>query len=392
MKRVWIGSNYGVFIVDRNSMKLTRASFRFLEIKNPNNSEVLSLQKDHFGNIWVGTAENGLFKILPGGLNSFDVEHYNITKKRIFSVQEYNDRYMILGSENDGLFVVSYDGKVLKKYLKEKGNSYGIQSNSVWSILCDSRNRIWLGFYDQGLVKFDPNHFKFKFLQNNTISKVRPFPLSISSIVKDNKKRIWFSSVDNGVFVYDSFKNKYIHLNDPKNSIAKGLNSLDIPSLFIDSQQNVWIASWYNGLYFLRNGAKRFININTDSTPNKLKSNRVVSFSEDSNGLIWIGTFSGGLYSYDLNSNKLIHYGEKQFIDYELDKGNIRKVIVDAFDNIWLGTRKGIFKYNPKTKVITSINGKIQRVIKNLSSNFIVFSIYEDANNTFGLEQMVMDY
>ena len=382
LKRVWIGSNYGVFIVDRNSMKLTRASFRFLEIKNPNNSEVLSLQKDHFGNIWVGTAENGLFKILPGGLNSFDVEHYNITKKRIFSVQEYNDRYMILGSENDGLFVVSYDGKVLKKYLKEKGNSYGIQSNSVWSILCDSRNRIWLGFYDQGLVKFDPNHFKFKFLQNNTISKVRPFPLSISSIVKDNKKRIWFSSVDNGVFVYDSFKNKYIHLNDPKNSIAKGLNSLDIPSLFIDSQQNVWIASWYNGLYFLRNGAKRFININTDSTPNKLKSNRVVSFSEDSNGLIWIGTFSGGLYSYDLNSNKLIHYGEKQFIDYELDKGNIRKVIVDAFDNIWLGTRKGIFKYNPKTKVITSINGKIQGVIKNLSSNFIVFSIYEDANNT----------
>ena len=159
-----------------------------------------------------------------------------------------------------------------------------------------------MGFYDQGLVKFDPNHFKFKFLQNNTQDNIRPFPLSISSIVKDNRGQMWFSSVDNGVYVYDSFKNEYIHLNDPKNKIAKGLNSLDIPSLFIDSQQNIWIASWYNGLYFLRNGTKNFININTNSVPNKLKSNRVVSFSEDSNGVIWIGTFLGGLHSFDISN------------------------------------------------------------------------------------------
>ena len=382
LKRVWVGSNYGVFIVDRNTMKLTRASYRFIKNKTPNNTEVTSLGKDHFGNIWIGTAEDGLFKILPNGVSSLEVLHYEITKKRIFAVQEYNDSYMILGTENDGLFVVSYDGKVQKQHLKEKESSFGIQSNSVWSILCDARDRIWLGFYDRGLVKFDPNHFKFKFLQNNTQDNIRPFPLSISSIVKDNRGRMWFSSVDNGVYVYDSFKNEYIHLNDPKNKIAKGLSSLDIPSLFIDSQQNIWIASWYNGLYLLRNGTKNFININTDSTPHKLKSNKVVSFSEDSNGVIWIGTFSGGLHSFDINNKQFIHYNEKQFSDFELDQGNIRKVAVDSYDNVWLGTRKGVFRYDPKTKVITSINEKIQRVIKSLSSDLIVFSIYEDTNNT----------
>tara|TARA_B100001564_G_scaffold188757_2_gene158458 strand:- start:4449 stop:8585 length:4137 start_codon:yes stop_codon:yes gene_type:complete len=382
LKRVWVGSNYGVFIVDRNTMKLTRASYRFKKNKTPNNTEVTSLGKDHFGNIWIGTAEDGLFKILPNGVSSFEVLHHEITKKRIFAVQEYNDSYMILGTENDGLFVVSYDGKVQKQHLKEKESSFGIQSNSVWSILCDARDRIWLGFYDRGLVKFDPNHFKFKFLQNNTQDNIRPFPLSISSIVKDNRGRMWFSSVDNGVYVYDSFKNEYIHLNDPKNKIAKGLSSLDIPSLFIDSQQNIWIASWYNGLYLLRNGTKNFININTDSTPHKLKSNKVVSFSEDSNGVIWIGTFSGGLHSFDINNKQFIHYNQKQFSDFELDQGNIRKVAVDSYDNVWLGTRKGVFRYDPKTKVITSINEKIQRVIKSLSSDLIVFSIYEDTNNT----------
>jgi signal transduction histidine kinase/DNA-binding response OmpR family regulator len=108
----------------------------------------------------------------------------------------------------------------------------------------------------------------------------------------------------------------------------------------------------------------------------------VVSFSEDSNGVIWIGTFSGGLHSFDINNKQLVHYGEKQFSDFELDKGNIRKVTVDSYDNVWLGTRKGVFMYNPKTKVITSLNEKIQGVIKSLSSDLIVFSIYEDTNNT----------
>ena len=379
--RIWVGTNYGIFTVDKNVMMLSRVSFKGSENKNPNNTEALSFEIDHIGNIWIGTVDDGLFKILPGGVNNFDVEHYEISKKRIFSIKEYDNKYMLLGSENDGLFFVSFDGEVLKRYLKEKGNEFGVQSNSIWSILCDNKNRIWLGSYDQGLVKFDPNHFKFQFLQNNSGGNIRPFPLSISSIVKDNKDRIWFSSVDNGVYVYDTLNGEYIHLNDPENKIAKGFNSLDITSLFIDSQQNIWIASWYNGLYLLVNGTKNFININTDSIPNKLMSNRVVSFSEDSSKVIWIGTFLGGLHSYDIRTGELIHYNNEQFIDLELDKGNIRKIIVDAFDNVWLGTRKGLFKYNPKTKVVTSMNEKIESVIKNFGSNFIVFSIYEDTNN-----------
>jgi signal transduction histidine kinase/ligand-binding sensor domain-containing protein/response regulator RpfG family c-di-GMP phosphodiesterase len=382
LSRIWVGSNYGVFIIDKNTRVLSKVSFRDLKTKSPNNTDVLSLENDHFGNIWIGTAEDGLFKILPGGVNSFGVEHYKISNKRIFSIKEYDNRYMLLGSENDGFFVISYDGKVLKRYIKEKESQFGIHSNSIWSIHSDSSNRIWLGFYDQGLVKFDPIHFKFKFLENNSRSKTQPFPISVSSIIKDNNDRIWFSSVDNGVYVYDSFQKEYTHLNDSKNKIANGLNSLDITSLFIDSRQNIWVASWYDGLYFLRNGTKNFININTNSTPYKLKSNRVVSFSEDTKGIIWIGTFEGGLYSFDINTDKLIHYDDQQFIDFELEKGNIRKVTTDSYDNVWLGTRKGLFRYNPKTKVITSINEKIKSTIKNFGSNFIVFSIYEDTNNT----------
>ena len=34
------------------------------------------------------------------------------------------------------------------------------------------------------LVKFDPNHFKFQFLQNNSDSNVRPFPYQYHQLQK----------------------------------------------------------------------------------------------------------------------------------------------------------------------------------------------------------------
>jgi signal transduction histidine kinase/AraC-like DNA-binding protein len=157
---------------------------------------------------------------------------------------------------------------------------------------------------------------------------------------------------------------------------------LDIPAIYIDSNQNIWVASWYNGIYILKKGDKRFINISTKSFPNKLKSNRVVSFSEDSKGIIWIGTFLAGLASYDLEKNSLKHYDNEKFQSFQLQNGNIRKVIVDSRDNVWLGTRKGVYKFNPKDDSLISYNSRIQSISNNTVVDFIVFSMYEDAKNT----------
>ena len=87
-----------------------------------------------------------------------------------------------------------------------------------------------------------------------------------------------------------------------------------------------------------------------------------------------------GLHSYDLKNGELTHYNDDQFIDLELDKGNIRKIIVDEFDNVWMGTRKGLFRYNTKQKWLLQSMKKIESVIKNFGSNFVIF-YYEDTNN-----------
>ena len=381
LKRIWVGSNMGLMQLDFTALKLKYVENRKLQNERLLSSEIISLEADKFGSIWAGTEQNGVLKIIPTTATNFALEHYPITEKRIFSIEEYKDGLILCGSENDGLFVLSSDGKVLNHYLKEIGDDFSIQSNSVWSIHCDDNDRVWMGYYDQGVDKFDPKHFKFSFLQNNNESKVTPFPSSISSIAKDERERVWFSCIDKGVYVYEPAKNSYTHLNNPGNNIAKGLNSMDIPSLFIDSRQNVWVASWYNGIYLLKKGSRRFINFSTKSYRNTLKSNRIVSFSEDSNGVVWIGTFLSGLVSYDLNTGKLTSHDSEAFQKFELQNGNIRKVIVDKDDNVWMGTRKGIYKYDQKKDEVVSFNAKIRDLSKGVIADFIVFALYEDSNN-----------
>ena len=97
--------------------------------------------------------------------------------------------------------------------------------------------------------------------------------------------------------------------------------------------------------------------------------------------MVWIGTFLSGLVSYDLNTGKLTSHDSEAFQKFELQNGNIRKVIVDKDDNVWMGTRKGIYKYDQKKDEVVSFNAKIRDLSKGVIADFIVFALYEDSNN-----------
>jgi len=72
-------------------------------------------------------------------------------------------------------------------------------------------------------------------------------------------------------------------------------------SVFLSiAEQNIWVGTWNSGLYLLKKGSNKFRNIQIKNSGNILKSNRIMSFTEDSNGRIWIGSFLSGLYSYDI--------------------------------------------------------------------------------------------
>lgn len=385
--RFLIGTNHGLLTFDPYDEILQLAKFNTKNGFETIEKSIESMVTGKDNSIWIGTSSSGLLK-LSSNDDIYSIEKFSITQKRILSLAEKTNGNILCGTENDGLFEINYNTKKVSNYQQDKLNDRGVKSNSIWTVFTDDKNRIWLGYYNQGIDVHDDNYNKFNTIESslnltNSLNKN-----SVTGIVKDRKGRFWISMFDGGVDVYDPEEKVFVNLFDQNNNISKGLDRLAIPTIFIDSNNNVWVGTWESGLFLLKNKSNKFVNINTSSANSVFKSNRIMSFDEDSNGTIWIGTFLSGLYSYDPNKDIFKHHDSSDFKKYNINTSNIRKVLVDHNDNVWLGTRAGLFKVESSLNNTFKVSSLNKEMNADFEANFnnsiipsIVFSLFEDSKN-----------
>ena len=379
---ILFGSNIGLLKYNSLKNELDYAEFTTLSqpeiIKKPIESILTKLD----GNIWLGTTNEGLIKISTSPTNYFEFKNYTITNKRILSLETDRNGAIFCGTENDGLIILDNHGTV-KSFRFNKSDTNGIKSNSIWSVFIDDESRVWIGYFNQGVDIYDNENERFKSIESIPNKDQSLFSKSVTSITQDKKGRFWIGISDGGVDVYDPKKETFTHLLNQDNTIAKGLKSSDVVSVFIDSNQNTWVGTWNSGLFLLKKGYKVFENIQIKNS-NILKSNRIMSFAEDSNGRIWIGSFLTGLYSYDQKSGRLKHYQSEAYESLYINSKNIRKLIVDHQNNIWIGTRTGLYKIeNPdsKTPKITPYSSIINNSSESRIRGNLLSTIIEDKQN-----------
>lgn len=378
---IYLGTSYGLLEIDLNGK--VRQVYKDKFKREPLLNDIENLVIDKFGFLWLGTTENGLIKIKPE-TDNYQFENYPITKNKILSIVKSSHDYIICGTENDGLLVVDYKGKVLQKYLHSKYNSFSLKSNSVWSLYEDKEKRLWLGYFNKGLGVFDKPNNKFNSLESLANNENSLQTSYVTSVVKDKKGNLLISNEGGGLDIYNPINKSYIHVNKANQNYYSGLDAIDIQTIFIDSKQNIWVGSWDRGIYFLKNGTNRFINYNT-SNNSGLKSNRVFSFSEDSKGRIWIGTFIKGLHYFDTTTNTFIHCNSKPFAANTLDNAFIRKVFVDSDDVLWVGTILGLYQVNIKDEShfkVTNMRDAMFKGLNEHNSIQTILSIYESNDKT----------
>lgn len=380
---ILIGTNIGLMLYDPLEDKFELAKFETLNGFETITSSIHSIIISKNKSIWLGTFSDGLLEICSTPTNHYQFKKHNITTKRIFSLAKSPDGYIFCGTENDGLFVVNEKGAIIKNYRHDKTKKEGIKSNSIWSVFVDKQHRIWLGYYNHGVDVYDEKVDKFNKIESHPYGTQSLYSSAVTAISKDKMGRLWIGMLDGGVDVYNPKNKEFTHLYKTKNPIAKGLNSPDIQTVFIDSKENVWVGTWSSGIYLLKKNSKTFQNITIENSKNALRSNRVMSFSEDSKGIIWIGTYFGGLHSYTPQLNTYQHHSTNSFNENELNFNNIRKVIIDSQDNIWVGALAGLFKIvrngNTNFKVV-SMNNKLDKSALEKNGPKVILSVLEDSN------------
>ncbi|WP_348800102.1 hybrid sensor histidine kinase/response regulator transcription factor [Flavobacterium adhaerens] len=378
--KVLVATNIGLLNFDKKQDVLKQVNF--VDSNQTNSKLTISLESLFYetnGNLWVGTTHEGLIKVVEDA-NGFHKKFYTITNKRIFSIVAIDAENIFCATENDGLFLINNSGKVIKKYVPNKFEKNGLKSNSIWSLLKDRDNRIWLGYYNKGVCVFDKLSGQFNAIESFANNSNSLQTNSVTCIAKDASGKLWISMEGGGIDIFNPKTKIFQHINTSSGSVISGLKSNNVQELFFDSNQNLWVGVWNEGIFFLKKGSKNFVNYNTGNTKG-LSSDRVLSFTEDSKGNVWIATFLNGLSYYDPSKNIIFRCDSKPFKEHLLTSAFVRKIIVDSDDNIWVGTTKGLYKVrkNGDSFSVTSLRDEMAKVL-NTNSTHTILSIYESQN------------
>ncbi|MBE1302349.1 MAG: hypothetical protein GJ680_20865 [Alteromonadaceae bacterium] len=242
----------------------------------------------------------------------------------------------------------------------------GLPATTIYSMLKDNRGYFWLGT-PSGLVRFDGYDFEV-YSPHNTHNKTIEVA-NAGNIFQDSQNRIWIGSWGKGVLIYDQNLNLIAHyqedLSDPN-----ALQSNMVQVFFEDSDGNIWLGSNGGGLAKYDDATKQFTNFkNTPDDSKSISHNRVWSIAQDSKGNIWAGTSNGLNLLTDQNVGTFERFMSIENEPTSIDHPIVRALYIDQSDRIWIGTelsfgefRKATGHYKPKNPQGANINAAITRI------------------------------
>lgn len=382
--KIFIATDRGLKTYDNNTQALVQAKISTQNSKEDYlNTSIKSLIIDEQNTIWAGSESEGLFRISENQQLNSRIEKLNYSLNTFLSLKDLKNGTILCGTENDGLLHLRYDGSLIKHYIKENNKKRGILSNSIWSILLDNDNRIWLGYYNKGISVHDKMYDKFNEIESASNLLKHS---SVTAFEQDDSNKLWIATDGGGINVLDKSTNTFTYINPKSTDTYSGLTSNYIESLFIDSRKNIWAGSWGNGIYLLKKNSKKFKNFNPSNTNKVFLGKKIMTIAEDKNGNVWFGSYNNGLFSYNPKKNSFKHHNSEIFLKHNLVNSEIRKLIVDHNNHLWLAsTTEGLFKIDISDTddiKIKSISNSMPQDLKKHNSFNNVLSLFQGSDKT----------
>ncbi|WP_158233323.1 two-component regulator propeller domain-containing protein [Reichenbachiella sp. 5M10] len=319
------------------------------EVLNHNyNLNIKSATEDIYGNIWLGSWEAGLYKLVDTGNSNFSIKKYtpqpnenSLYLIRILDIMSDQEGNLWIGIENGGLDILDIQSEQFTHLKPDPSNPSSIHSNSIWAITQDSNQRIWIGSFDKGLDLMDPYQKAFTKVidEKNALTKS-----AVNTFAEDSKGNLWIGADGYGMDYFDVATNTlthYEHNPDDPNSLPNNA----VLKLVVDDRDNVLIGTWAGGLTYYDVQKNKFTNyLNDPLNPQSIGINNVFSLAKDdlNPSHFWVGTWGTGLDYFDASTGVFEHFRPKNDETIEINM-NIRTMQADTDGNLWLGTSNGVY-------------------------------------------------
>lgn len=337
-ENIFIGVDTCLIISPNDELKINSKEIESDELQILSGLRIKSFFKDRSNVLWIGTIDKGLFRFPPNQHNFHTLHLNNVLKNSssVWSVIKDSQDKIWIGSDGDGLICYNRKNNSYKQWINNADDGNSLSNNYVSSILESSDGKIWVSTYGGGVNVFDGNVFKH--LDVNT----SPYSISHSrvwQVIEDSDNNFWLAT-KNGLDFYNPKQQTVKHYQKDDN--PDSLNNDVILTVFEDSENLIWIGTYGGGLNLFTketNTFKAYTHLPNDSST--ISDNSVMCICEDSKGYLWIGT-DIGLNKFDKKTEKFKRYFEKD----GLSNNVVYSVIADTADVIWMSTNKGISRFD----------------------------------------------
>ncbi len=366
-------ANNGVYSFDRNTLSFTHFEHNPSDPNSLSNNIIQSVFEDTTGVLWLGTNTGGInkldhfahkFKLYTHDPNNANSLSQNVAR----AICEDHQGQLWVGVARGGLNKFDRDRQQVTHYYFDPNNPNSLSSDDVWSIFEDRDNTLWIGTFGRGLNRFNPETGTFTRFVNQPDNPSSLGNNFVRVIYEDSYGTLWVGTDGRGLEKVNRKTATFRHyFNDP--SDPNSISNNAVRAIVEDQSGVLWIGTFGGGLNKLvlaveqalpeiaapvqsgtevKGQTKELFKHYTydQNDTNSLSNNSIQSLYVDDEGIIWIGTFGGGLNRFDPKTEKFKHFTEQ---NSDLPNNVIYGVIGDDKGDIWLSSNRGISRYNPKS-------------------------------------------
>ena len=341
---IWIVSTQGLYALQKRPGDVIN-SVDISSISSKLNNIFSEIVKDKSGNLWIAAFNEGLSMI---DLNKPLIQNYSFPSIRektgfitnIKNIYEDGDGDLWIDQNRWGVGIFNPGTNKLQLYtdipsLKNVPNLRNISCIISVPLL----NEIWLGSeYYPEIYRVKKEKDRIELLGTLNLSNYADNPGFPRIFYEDSKHNLWVVTTK-GILVKPE---KEKNLQDTK------FPSMDITGIGEGKDGTLWIGTRKQGVYnaivssnltFEKKGLK-----NLTTQTDKLVSDNIGAICIDDNGLVWMGSLDGDVFTYDPRTKKVENLSNM----FDMLEEGIFNIITDQLGHIWISTNKRVIEYDPK--------------------------------------------
>jgi len=309
---------------------------------------VTDIFMDNNNNCWLATIE-GLLLVDTSDYSFHTIKLPGNKMNTVYKIlQDSNDKIWV-GTSNRGLMLMEYtDGNPTKPffyhYKPDPSSKQSVSQGAIYSLLEDNNKNLWIGTENGGLNVIDLNNFNknnctFHYFTHNPNDLSSISNNSIHDIYMDNQNTIWLGVYNGGLNYYNELSNKFTHIKENPYSTSS-INNNHINVIY-DEEDFLWIGT-ENGLNIWNRKTDTYQHFTHDYNDEySIGSNAVWAIFRDSRGSMWIGTWGGGLNLFNEKTGKFKRYLFDENDPNSIGGNNIFGIIEDKNGFLWIASMLG---------------------------------------------------